>query len=158
MSENRAIGLEGKIPWHLPLDFQWFKRRTMGGALIMGRKTFESLKQPLPGRETFVLSRRPGSDPSTKTYGDVGRLFLDLPPDKPVWVVGGSEIYRELLPLCGYLYLTRIRGTITGDTFFPPFEDQFSMDQVIHENGDFRVERWLRHGATPEPPEAWPFA
>jgi dihydrofolate reductase len=157
MSENRAIAYEGKMPWHLPLEYRWFKHKTMGGALIMGRKTFQSLPAPLPGRETYVLSRKPGIRHLAKSYGDAAFLVSDLPGDRTVWVCGGAEIYRLFLPLCASLYLTRVKRTAHGDTFFPPFEDQFALDQRIYENDDFVVERWLRNGLPAEAPEPWPF-
>jgi dihydrofolate reductase len=157
MSENRAIAYEGKMPWHLPLEYRWFKHKTMGGAMIMGRKTCEAIGRTLPGRVTYVLSRQAGECLGAACYADIGSLCAQLPPDKPAWVVGGAEIYRQLLPRCTFLYLSRIKKTTPGDVFFPPFEKQFALDQLIHENENFRVERWLRHGATGAAPEAWPF-
>jgi dihydrofolate reductase len=158
MSENRVIGSGGKIPWRLPLDFRWFKHKTMGSAMIMGRKTFESIGEPLPGRTSLVLSRQGGPSPGAQFFSDAEKLLASLPTDKPAWVVGGAEIYRRFLPRCRFLYLSRVKRKAAGDVFFPTFEEQFALDQVIHENDDFRVERWLRNGATPGPPEPWPFA
>jgi dihydrofolate reductase len=160
MSENRAIGNHGKIPWHLPEDFGWFKHKTLGGTLIMGRKTFESIGKPLPGRETVVLSR------SSKALGvticpDIDSLETALATlPQPYWICGGVEIYRQLLKNCDLLYLTRVKRVVEGDAFFPPFEDKFELDQVIHENEQFCVERWRRlfhHEMAPVEPEPWPF-
>lgn len=158
MSENRAIGHEGKIPWHLPLDFRWFKHKTAGSTMVMGRKTFISIGKPLPGRTSCVLTRHVKELPGATCYFDIEALLADLPADKPSWVVGGADIYQQLLPVCTFLYLSRVKKTTVGDVFFPEFETRFTLDQVIHENDDFRVERWLRHGATAGPPEAWPFS
>jgi dihydrofolate reductase len=158
MSENRAIAFEGKMPWHLPLEYRWFKHKTMGSAMIMGRKTCEAIGRTLPGRATYVLSRHAGECLGAACYADIDQLVASLPADKPAWVVGGAEIYRQLLPRCTYLYLSRIKKTTPGDVFFPSFEDQFAQDQVIHENDDFRVERWLRTGKTGTAFEPWPFA
>jgi dihydrofolate reductase len=161
MSENRVIGNQGKIPWQLPEDFSWFKHKTMGGTLIMGRKTFASIGKPLPGRETVVLPR------SAKVAGvtvcpDVASLDATLRPlPKPYWICGGVEIYRQLLRNCDLLYLTQVKRVVSGDAFFPPFEDKFELDQVIHENEQFRVERWKRlfhHELAVLEPEAWPLA
>jgi dihydrofolate reductase len=157
MSENRAIAFEGKMPWHLPLEYRWFKHKTMGSAMIMGRKTCEAIGRTLPGRTTYVLSRHAGECLGSPCYTDIETIIDELPTDKPAWVVGGAEIYRQLLPRCTHLYLSRIKKTTPGDVFFPPFENDFSLDQSVHENDDFRVERWLRNGVGPEPPEAWPF-
>jgi dihydrofolate reductase len=157
MSENRCIGHRGKIPWHLPEDFAWFKQKTMGGTLIMGRKTFRSIGKPLPGRETVVLSR--SLVPGVTVCHDISKLeetLKDLP--KPYWVCGGVEIYRQLLRNCILLYLTRVKRVVSGDAFFPPFEDKFELDQVIHENDEFFVERWkllFHHEVGPLAPESW---
>jgi dihydrofolate reductase len=124
----------------------------------MGRKTCEAIGRTLPGRVTYVLSRQGGECLGATCYADIGKLTADLPADKPAWVVGGAEIYRQFLPRCTFLYLSRIKKTTPGDVFFPPFEDQFTLDQVIHENDDFRVERWLRHDAVGALPEPWPFS
>ena len=157
MSENRCIGNRGKIPWQLPEEQQWFKQKTMGGTLIMGRKTFRSIGKPLPGRETVVLSR--SLVPGATVCHDLDKLeetLKDLP--QPYWVCGGVEIYRQLLRNCSLLYLTRVRGVVSGDAFFPPFEDKFELDQVIHEADQFTVERWkllFHHELTPLEPEPY---
>src|ERR1700683_3269792 len=159
MSENRAIGHQGKIPWHLAEDFQWFKHKTMGGTLIMGRKTFASIGKSLPGRETVVLSRSK-TVPGVTTCRDIALLDEPLSTlPKPYWICGGVEIYRQLLRSCDLLYLTQVRRVVPGDAFFPPFEDKFELDQVIHENAEFRVERWRRlfhHEQAPVEQELWP--
>jgi dihydrofolate reductase len=157
MSENRAIAYEGKMPWHLPLEYRWFKHKTMGSAMVMGRKTCESIGKALPGRTSYVLSRNEGECLGAKCYSTIDSLSADLPTDKPVWIVGGAEIYRQFLPRCTLLYLSHIKRTTPGDVFFPAFEHQFTLNQVIHENDDFRVERWLHQGAPAPCPETWPF-
>ena len=181
MSENRVIGNQGKIPWHLPEDFRWFKHKTMGGTLIMGRKTFESIGKPLPGRKTIVLTRQSLIIPGTDTCSDATVLKKRLidevasqpsagthtrfpegfePPPRTVpWVCGGAEIYHLFLPECITVHLTRIKREVEGDTFFPQFENDFDLEQVIHENDTFRVERWFRKGWTHYSfNESWPFA
>jgi dihydrofolate reductase len=158
MSENRVIGNQGKIPWHIPEDFRWFKHKTMGGTLIMGRKTFRSIGRPLPGRTTVLLSRHT-SVPGVETCMDLRALDRTLATSpQPYWVCGGAEIYRQFLPECQTLHLTRVKRTIEGDAFFPEFENDFSLEQVIHENESFRVERWFRKGWTHHTVnEPWPF-
>jgi dihydrofolate reductase len=160
MSENRVIGDHGKIPWRLPEDFRWFKHKTMGGTLIMGRKTREAIGRELPGRTNLVLSRHPHPGlADSKCYGDPQMLIADLAPETTAWVVGGAEIYREFLPLCTFLYLTRVALVAQGDVYLPPFEETFQLDQVIHETAAFRVERWLNRdlaGKSAFPPEPWP--
>jgi dihydrofolate reductase len=160
MSENRVIGDQGKMPWQLPEEYRWFKHKTMGGTLIMGRKTYESIGKPLPGRETVVLSRNPGL-PGVTTFADISSMEEQLRKFKrPWWVCGGADIYRQFLRHCSALYLTRVHRVVSGDAFFPPFEDKFELEQTIHENDLFRVERWRRLYHADPPllePEAWPF-
>ena len=119
VSENRVIGAGNRIPWHLPEDFRFFKATTMGHVLVMGRKTFESIGRPLPGRETIVLSRSGFAHPGVQTIPSL----LDLPAfsgERRVFICGGAEIYRQTLPLCSELYLTHVRRTVDGDAVFPP--------------------------------------
>lgn len=144
MSENRVIGNAGDIPWHLPEDFKWFKQTTMGGILIMGRKTFDSIGRPLPGRETYVLSRTPRNIPNVHCFTDLAMLD-QLATDKTIWIAGGGEIYRQMLPHCDTLYLTRVHRTCEGDAYFPEFENNFTLAAVELKNPDFTVERWERN-------------
>jgi dihydrofolate reductase len=156
MSENRVIGAAGRIPWHLKDDFRWFKYKTMGGTLLMGRKTFESIGKPLPGRKTIVLTRGRIENPDVEVCSDAA----SLPGISGLgWVCGGAEIYRQLLPKCERLYLTRVKSEVSGDTFFPLFEQFFRLDQLIHEEVEFSVERWINPGLVPQAttPEPWPF-
>ena len=162
MSENRVIGNQGKIPWHLPEDFRWFKHKTMGGTLIMGRKTFESIGKPLPGRKTVVLSRTSRAFPGTTSYDNVEFFFQDEGASANAWVCGGAEIYQQFLPTCSGLYLTRVKRVVEGDAFFPAFEESYTLDQIIHETSDFQVERWFNTkrahlSSYDSKPEPWPF-
>jgi len=160
MSENRVIGNQGKIPWQLPEDFRWFKHKTLGGTLVMGRKTFEGIGEPLPGRKTVILSRTPRAFPGTTSYDDVEVFRANEATSPQIWICGGAEIYRQLLPSCSVLYLTQVKRTVPGDAFFPPFENEFKLDQTIHENVQFRVERWINKklpAPSKLPPEPWPF-
>ncbi|MCE0523565.1 MAG: dihydrofolate reductase [Methylacidiphilales bacterium] len=164
MSENRVIGKEGKIPWHLPEEYRWFKHRTMGGTLIMGRTTYESIGEPLPGRKTIVLTRQATPIDGVEICADAGLLIKKLTDERAsqpgaLWICGGVQVYRRFLPECLSLYLTRVKRTVEGDAFFPEFEDDFSLEQVIHENQAFRVEHWFRKGLTHDAVnEPWPFA
>ena len=143
MAENRVIGHAGTIPWHLPEDFKFFKATTIGHAILMGRKTYESIGKPLPGRENIVLSRT-----MPETYGvTVIRSLDDLiePTDgKDLFVIGGEEIYRLLLPRVQELYVTKVPRTIEGDTHFPNFESQFDTGTKVLETNDFTVWKFAR--------------
>ncbi len=144
MSENRVIGDSGRIPWHLPADFRWFRQVTLGGILVMGRKTFESIGKPLPGRQTSVLSRSAVPIPGVRVFPGVDSLLEALRADpRPAWVCGGAEIYRLLLPRCSDLFLTRVPVTVGGDAFFPPFEAEFFRIAEVLSTPEFRVEHWV---------------
>ena len=143
MSENRVIGNAGDIPWHLPEDFKWFKKTTMGGILVMGRKTYESIGRPLPGRDTYVLSRTPREITGVHRFTDLETL-VQLVTNQTIWIAGGGEIYIQMLGKCSELYLTRVNRSVEGDAFFPDFESDFQLDSVMERNDDFSIERWLK--------------
>ncbi len=138
MAENRVIGNAGTIPWHLPEDFKFFKATTMGHAILMGRKTYESIGKPLPGRENIVLSR---TMPDTSGVTVIRSLDdLKEPTDgRDLFVIGGEEIYRLLLPRVQELFVTKVPRTIDGDTRFPEFESQFDSGTKVLETNDFSV-------------------
>lgn len=143
MSENRVIGNAGDIPWHLPEDFKWFKKTTMGDILVMGRKTYESIGRPLPGRDTYVLSRTPREIAGVHSFTDLEALD-HIETDQTIWIAGGGEVYKQMLSKCSELYLTRVLRTVGGDAFFPEFENDFSLEEIVKQNSDFTIERWLR--------------
>lgn len=143
LSENRVIGDSGRIPWHLPADFRWFRQVTHGGILVMGRKTFESIGKPLPGRETYVLTRRPIPIPGVRTFAGTEDLLKALRDEpRPAWVCGGGEVYSQLLPHCSDLFLTRVPVTVPGDALFPPFEPGFVRIAEVLRTPEFHVEHW----------------
>ena len=146
MSENRVIGNRGDIPWHLPEDFKWFKKTTMGDILVMGRKTYESIGRPLPGRDTYVLSRTPREIAGVHSFTDLEALD-HLKTNQTIWIAGGGEIYKQMLGKCSELYLTRVHHSVAGDAFFPEFESDFQLDSVMEKNDDFSIERWLKNSA-----------
>ena len=154
MSLNRVIGAGNKIPWHLPEDFKWFKQTTTGHIIVMGRKTFESIGRPLPNRETVVLSRGPFSFPGVRVIRSLEDLLpnaLSPQPISPlhagervtaprqVFICGGAQVYAQGLPSCSDLYLTLVKREVAGDTFFPPFEDQFELAEEIRDTPEFKI-------------------
>ena len=141
MAENRVIGNKGQIPWHLPEDFRWFKQATMGGVLVMGRKTYESIGKPLPGRETYVLSRTTRSIEGVHNFSNLD-ILQEIDTEKTIWIAGGAEIYEQMLPLCQEIYLSRVHNSYQGDTKFPVFENGFRLTKKIIVTQDFDVERW----------------
>lgn len=141
MAENRVIGAGDRIPWHLPDDFRWFKRATTGHVVVMGRKTFESIGKPLPDRDTIVLSRSGFAHPGVRTVANLDELPA-LTAGREVFICGGAELYRLALPRCTELLLTHVSRTVEGDTFFPPFEDDFDRVEVVLEHPEFKVIRY----------------
>ena len=141
MSLNRVIGARNKIPWHLPEDFKWFKQLTTGNAIVMGRKTFESIGKPLPNRETIVLSRSQFSFPAVRTVADLSEIDL-AGESREVFIVGGAQVYAQALPLCSDLYLTLVKREVEGDAFFPTFEDRFELAEEIRDTAEFKILRY----------------
>lgn len=126
MADNRIIGKDNQMPWHLPADFAWFKRCTMGKPVVMGRKTYESIGRPLPGRLNIVISR----DETLKIEGVTTvtsiEQALEVAGDvEEVMIIGGGAIYASCLPMANKLYVTHIEAAIDGDTQFPDWGDEF---------------------------------
>ncbi len=141
MSLNRVIGRGGQIPWHISEDFQWFKKVTTGHVVLMGRKTFESLGKPLPNRTNVVLTR--GSDiPGVTTLHDLADLSASHYAPREIFVIGGAEIYAQLLPRCRELYLSVVLREVEGDAFFPPFEEGFELIDVPLRHAEFEVRHY----------------
>ncbi len=126
MAENRAIGIGNRIPWKLPEDMKLFKRLTMGHPILMGRKTWESLGRPLPGRQNIVLTRTPGYHaPGAHVIHQLEELRdLEL-QDPEIMVIGGGELYQFMLPRMKKLYVSEVAGIYAADTYFPPFAHLF---------------------------------
>lgn len=123
MDRNRLIGNKNQLPWHLPADFAHFKKVTMGKPVIMGRKTFESIGKPLPGRTNIVMSRNPQMQlEGVICVGSFEAAIDAVPEAEEVMVIGGSAIYEMLLPRVDRLYLTYVDGEFKGDAWFPEFE------------------------------------
>ena len=120
VAKNGVIGCRGGMPWHISEDLRYFKRVTTGHPVVMGRRTFESLGRPLPGRTNVVVTRNPSwSAEGVRVADSIDRAVAMFPPDEEVFVIGGGEIYRQAMPLADKLYLTRIDAAFEGDTFLP---------------------------------------
>ncbi len=141
-AENDTIGRDNQLPWHLPDDLAYFKRVTMGKPIIMGRKTFESIGRPLPGRPNIVITRQPGWLAEGVTVCNsveqaiaLGRHMAEQAGVDEAMVIGGSEIYRQALPLASRLYLTQVHAEVPGDAHFPAIEpsqwQQISEDRRV---------------------------
>ncbi|EDP58370.1 type 3 dihydrofolate reductase [Vibrio sp. AND4] len=126
MADNRIIGKDNQMPWHLPADFAWFKRCTMGKPVVMGRKTYESIGRPLPGRLNIVISR----DQSLSIEGVTTVMSIEQALEvagqvEEVMIIGGGAIYTACLPRVNKLYITHIEAKIEGDTQFPDWGGEF---------------------------------
>lgn len=120
---NRVIGYENDMPWHLPGDLKYFKEMTMGKPVIMGRKTFESIGRPLPGRRNVVISRNAQYAAEGIEIVSSLEAALELVADVPeIMVIGGQQIFTQALPLADRLYITLIDHEFDGDTYFPAYE------------------------------------
>ena len=122
MDRNRLIGNDNELPWHLPADLQHFKRTTMGKPIVMGRKTWESLGRPLPGRLNITISRN--SDyraEGTVVVNSLDKAIEVAADADEIMIIGGANLYEQSLPRVERLYLTRVEGEFEGDAWFPEF-------------------------------------
>lgn len=120
MTPERVIGLEGRMPWHLPADLRWFKENTLNKPVIMGRATWDSIGKPLPQRHNIVITRQKGLILSGATIVHSLEQALELVPHEPeVMIIGGGQLYAQAVPLAQRLYLTTVQAQLMGDTFFP---------------------------------------
>jgi dihydrofolate reductase len=123
LARNRAIGRGNDMPWRLPEDLKRFRRLTMGHAVIMGRKTFESIGSALPGRSNIVITRsRDWNPPGCVVVHSLDSGLARVGNPEDAFVIGGAQIYTLALPLAGRLYLTEIEREFEGDAFFPEFD------------------------------------
>lgn len=141
MAANRVIGQGNRLPWHLPEDLQHFKALTMGHHIVMGRKTYDSIGRPLPGRTTVIVTRRPDyTAPDCIAVNSIDAALSVCHGDPEVFFVGGAEIYAQALPIADRLYLTEIKRDFPGDAHFPPFDagqwQEVSRERHVKENGE----------------------
>lgn len=128
MSQNRVIGRENQMPWHLPAELQYFKRVTMGKPVLMGRNTFESIGRPLPGRPNIVITRNADYEAegisvvtSVEDALDLAEQLAERDANAEAMVIGGAQIFAATLPRADRLYLTEVQAEVEGDVFFPEF-------------------------------------
>ena len=123
MSRNGVIGRDNRLPWRLPADLAFFKRVTIGHPVIMGRKTYESIGKPLPGRPNIVVSTKPGYQaPGCSVAHSMQDAYSQAGDAEEVAIIGGSAIFAEALPTADVIYLTEVDAEVEGDVFFPPFD------------------------------------
>jgi dihydrofolate reductase len=142
MANNRVIGANNRIPWHLPDDLQMFKRLTMGHHIVMGRKTYESIGRLLPGRTTVIVTRQ-------RDYAVTGAIIAHslhdainaAARDEEIFVIGGAELFRDALPLADRIHLSMVDAEPAGDTFMPEFDltDWFEVSSQAKPGYRYRV-------------------
>lgn len=130
MAKNRVIGRNNTLPWHLPPDLKHFKALTMGHPIIMGRKTYESIGRPLPGRTNVIITHQADYQVAGAFVVDSIDKALNVCKDSADtngkgFIIGGAEIYRQTLDLCHRIYITEIQQSFVGDTYFPELNDEW---------------------------------
>jgi dihydrofolate reductase len=134
-ADNRVIGIENRLPWHLPEDLRHFKATTSGHTIIMGRKTYESIGRPLPNRRNLVLTRDlHWQAAGVETFHTLEAALLTCAEENEVFVIGGAELYRQALPCAARVYATEIALNVPGDATFPtlPADDFSEVQRSSH--------------------------
>ena len=145
MARNRVIGRNNQLPWHLPADLKHFKSLTMGKPIVMGRKTYESIGRPLPGRTNIIITHQ-------TNYQALGAIVVNSiaaalqackdtnPINNESFIIGGEKLFQQTLEICQRMYITEIQKDFEGDTFFPEFDpdvwEETQRDKHIAENND----------------------
>ena len=142
MARNRVIGRDNRLPWRLPADLAYFKRVTMGHPVIMGRRTWESIGRPLPGRKNIVVTRnRDYSAPGATVVGSLEDAWRAAGEVEEACVIGGTSLFAEALPHADRIHLTEVEAEVEGDTYFPPFDrSQWVEREVARQARDERHE------------------
>lgn len=125
MSDDRVIGYQGKLPWHIPADTARFKALTMGHTVAMGTRTYNSIGHPLPGRRNIVVTRKGGRYNGCQVARSLHEAVASVAGDDELFICGGAELYQEALPVSQRIYLTVIHGSYPGDIFFPEIPESF---------------------------------
>lgn len=154
MGKNRAIGLDGRMPWHLPAELQHFKQATMGKAIVMGRKTWQAIGRPLPGRQNIIVSRNPGFAAADAEVIDSLNAAVEISKSAEIMVIGGGQLYSLALPYARRMILTLIDVEPEADTWFPDWDSRHWQQvneqdyQADEKNGHaYRIVEFVRIGA-----------
>lgn len=128
LDENRVIGYEGKMPWHLPGELKYFKEQTMGKPMIMGRKTFDSIGRPLPGRRNIIITRNENYQvDGIEVVTSLEEALKICEGEQEIMIIGGEQIFKLALPMADRLYITHIHHEFSGDTYFPPYGEEWAL-------------------------------
>jgi dihydrofolate reductase len=124
VADNGVIGSGNQLPWRLPDDLKRFKALSLGKPIVMGRKTYDSIGRPLPGRLNIVISRQPGLQiPGCTVVTSIGEAIATAQPAPEIVIVGGADIYRQVLPQVQVIHLTRVHANVAGDVVFPTLQE-----------------------------------
>lgn len=140
VSQDGGLGCDGGLLWHIPEDMKFFRKTTQGGTVVMGRKTFESIGRPLPGRENLVLSSRPLDIPSVRSFQDQASLekyLKSLDSVHNIYIIGGASLYQMFLGQVNKIYLTEVAAEKPADTYFPAFDHSEFARRVLG-RGDYK--------------------
>lgn len=122
MDNNQLIGVKNGLPWHLPADFKHFKQVTMGKPVLMGRKTYESIGKPLPGRKNIVVTRSGFEADGVLTASSIDAALALVSDEAEVMILGGANIYQQMIDKADKMYLTHVHAECEGDAWFPEFD------------------------------------
>ena len=140
MDDNRLIGKDNKLPWHLPADLAYFKKITTGKSILMGRKTYDSIGRPLPNRRNIVITRNPETLISgCEVVHSIDEALSITQNEAEVMVIGGASLCQQLLPVVTRLYITKIEGEFDGDVYFPNYDkaDWYEVKRESHQSDEF---------------------
>lgn len=150
-SKNNKIGINNSLPWHIPEDLKYFKEKTKGHTIVMGRKTYESIGRPLPNRQNIVLTRdRNFKAEGVKVIHSFEEALITSVTQQECYIIGGGEIYDLFLPFANRLYITMVDKIIDGDTSFPEYTDAFKLiqsfpgDTLTSDGYSFKFTTWNR--------------
>lgn len=157
-SENNIIGSKNELPWHLANDFKYFKNKTWGMPVIMGRKSFESLKKALPGRINIVVTNKTNWQPDGIYVANSIDHAIEKAKEsdaKEIFIIGGGEIFKQTIDIISRIYLTRVHATVEGDTFYPEIKkekwnlvDEQSFPADDKNNYAYTFQVWEKNPAT----------
>jgi len=152
MTKDLVIGLGDRLPWDIPQDLQRFKSLTVGGTVIMGRKTYESIGRPLPDRQNIVLSRSLSELPGVMVYSNfIDSLIAAGQFGRPVFIIGGAELYRKALPIASALHISWVKKSFRGDVYFPDFDPADWAEVEEQDYADFHYVKYLRRSTDKSP-------
>lgn len=137
MDENRLIGSNNGLPWYLPADFRHFKEVTMGKPVVMGRKTFESIGKPLPGRKNIVISRKGFAAEGVISVDSIESALQEVQGADEVMIIGGANIYEQIIKHAERMYLTHVHAKCEGDAWFPAYDEN---DWLVTGKEDFKAD------------------